>query len=174
MKIKGIIGGCGVAILILLLWAGLGQAYDSDVSRQTLKGISAVYVVIEEFQPELNRYARLQKSHLTRSQLQQEVEARLKKAGIAVLTREQWTKTPGMPALYININTHEYEKYRYAYNIALELQQLVALQTNPAKKALAGTWSLNMTGVVHIGQLSALNGNVGELVDRFARILNKK
>ena len=79
-------------------------------------------------------------------------------------------KMPGMPVLYVNINTHEYEKYRYAYNIALELQQLVTLQVNPQKKALAGTWSLSITGVVHIGELPVLFGNTGELIDRFVQI----
>jgi hypothetical protein len=159
-----------IVVMIIMLWAGSGHAIDSDITRQTMKGISGVYIVVEELQPELSRYAHVQKNHLSHPQLQREVEARLKKAGIGVLTREQWLKTPGMPVIYVNINTHEYEKYRYAYNISVELQQLVALQMNPGKKTLAGTWSLSMTGVVHIGELTVLCGNVGELVDRFARI----
>jgi arginine/ornithine N-succinyltransferase beta subunit len=71
--------------------------------------------------------------------------------------------------LYICINTHETEKYWYAYDIKVELRQLATLDANPQMKTLAVTWSLNMTGQANIGTLNVIRQDTGVMVGRFVQ-----
>jgi hypothetical protein len=140
-------------------------AIDADITRQTIKGLKGVNVIVEEIQPNIQKYAR--KAGITKEQIQMDVEAKLKAAGFRVLEGDEWLKTPGKPVLYVNINTHETEKYWYAYNVKVELKQVVFLEANPSIKTLAGTWSINMTGVANIGTLGIIKTSVNDLVGRF-------
>lgn len=156
-----------MASLMLLFAAPPVGAIDTDITRKTLSGLQGVYVVVEELQPNLMKYSAAQKSGLSSEGLKRDIEGRLSKAGIRVLTWDQAVKTPGLPFLYINVNTHESEKYWYAYDIRIELQQLVSMEANPKVKAVGGTWSTNMTGMVNIGTMDKLKEAVEVLLDRF-------
>jgi len=177
-KLAMIATGYVIMALLIMLVAPLPVgAIDTDVTRKTLSGLQGVYVAVEELQPNLLKYSAAQKSGLSKEGLKRDIEGRLSKAGIRVLTWDQAVKTPGMPFLYINVNTHESEKYWYAYDIRIELQQLVSMEANPKVKTLAGTWSTNMTGLVNIGTMDKLKEAVEVLVDRFAgafRAANQK
>ncbi|MGO9139582.1 MAG: hypothetical protein ACLP9S_04815 [Syntrophales bacterium] len=155
-----------LAIILWLLMSGsVAFAVDSAATRETLKGLQGVYVIVEEMQPNVQRYAR--KPGLTKEQLQKDIELRLKERGIKALSRDEWVKTPGKPVLYVAVNTHETEKYQYAYDIKMELQQLVKMEANPNINALAATWSMNMTGMADIGSLNIIKGDVEVLLERF-------
>jgi hypothetical protein len=151
--------------LILTGWVSSVFAIDSDATRLTLRGLAGVTVVVEEMQPGLKKYG--QKLGLQREQIKTETESILRKAGISVLTYDQWLKTPGRPFLYIVINTHEYEKYWYAYDVRAELRQRVLLEANPSVVAMASTWSINVTGNTHIGRLGEMKGNLNALLEGF-------
>jgi hypothetical protein len=140
-------------------------AIDSELTRQTLLGLKGVSVAVENPQPNIQKY--VQRFGLTRDQLQNDIEQRLTKAGITVLNQEKWAATTGRPVLYININTHEYQKYWYAYTIIVDLRQIVQLETNSGIKTLASTWSINMAGIANIGTLNTIKDNLNTLVDRF-------
>ena len=140
-------------------------AIDSEQTRQTILTIKGVRVVVEDPQPNIQKY--VQRFGLTKEQLQKTIEQRLMKAGITMLDQEKWLKTAGRPILYININTHEYQKYWYAYTIIVDLRQIVTLETNPDVRTLASTWSVNMAGIANIGSLDTINKNIDVLVDRF-------
>jgi hypothetical protein len=140
-------------------------AVDSDPTRMTLTGIQGVYVIVEEMQPNIQKYA--VKLGLTKEQLQKDIELRLNEIGIKVLSRNEWMKTPGKPVLYVSINTHETERYWYAYDIKVELQQVVKMEANPKVNALAATWSLNMTGMANTGSLNVIKSDMEVLLARF-------
>ncbi|MCX5809940.1 MAG: hypothetical protein NTX36_11315 [Proteobacteria bacterium] len=142
---------------------------DAELTRQTIKGLEGVSVIVEDIQPNIQKYA--QKAGITKEQIQKDVEAKLKSNGIKVLTKDEWLKTPGRPVLYVNINTHETEKYWYAYNVRLELKQVVSLEANPSIKTLASTWSIDITGVANIGTLGVIKNAVDGLVSRFISAL---
>jgi hypothetical protein len=165
-----------VAVCISLMITGsVVFAVDTEVTRQTLKELQGVYVIVEDIQPNMQRYA--VKFGLTNEQLQKDIELWLKEKGIKVLSRNEWVKTPGKPVLYVNVNTHETEKYWYAYDIKTELQQVVQMEANPKIKTLATTWSMNMTGMANIGNLHVIKGDVGVLVGKFVeayKAVNKK
>ena len=124
----------GIALFLFGVGALDCKADDSAVSRATLAGLQGVRVIVEEPQPNIQRYA--EKYGLTRAQVQADVERRLQQAGIRTVQGDEWLKTPGRPLLYVNINTHETEKYWYAYDIRLELRQLVLLEA-PASSGLS-------------------------------------
>jgi hypothetical protein len=143
-------------------------AFDSKETQLTLTGLQGVYVIVEELQSNIIRYEKyLLKSGLSKEQIQQDVEQQLRKAGIRVLTPDEWTKTPGKPLLYVNINTYEHEKYWLAYDISINLHQLVSMESNPKIRTLASTWSMNVTGIANIGTLTVIRNNILYLVDRF-------
>jgi hypothetical protein len=153
------------AVFCMLVFKPAAYGVDTDLTRSTMSGIQGVSVMVEELQPNIQKYA--PRFNLKKEQLQKEIEQRLQKAGIQVLTGDAWLKSPGKPVLYVNINTHEYEKYWYAFDITVNLQQIVALEANPKLKTLACTWDISMTGVANIGTLNAIRGNVETLIDRF-------
>ena len=156
---------CQIFALVATGWMYSVYALDSDQARFTLRGLPGLSVVVEELQPGLQRYG--QKSGFQREQIKSDAESVLRKAGITVLAYDQWLKTAGRPFLYIVINTHEYEKYWYAYDIRIELKQRVMLETNPSVMAMASTWSLNMTGNTHIGRLGVMKEDMNLLLERF-------
>ncbi len=129
-------------------------AIDSELTRRTLLGLKGVSVAVENPQPNIQKYA--QRFGLTKDQLQKDIEQRFTKAGITVLNQEKWLQTPGRPVLYVIVNTHEYEKYWYAYTIVVDLMQITTLETNPDIKTLASTWSINMAGIANIGTLNTI------------------
>ena len=144
-------------------------AVDSKETRLTMAGLQGVYVAVEELQSNVMRYEKhLHKAGLMKEQIQQDIEQRLREAGIRVLTSDELLKTPGRPILYMNVNTHENEKYWLAYDIRIELQQVVSIDANPKIKTLASTWTMNVTGIANIGTLNIIRDNVIYLADRFA------
>lgn len=161
---KTILVVCSLFFFFAIIARSL-YAIDSDLTRQTLLDLKGVSVAVEDPQPNIQKY--VQRFGLTRDQLQKDIEQRLTKAGIAALNQEKWAAMPGRPVLYININTHEYQKYWYAYTIIVDLRQIVTLEANPDIKTLASTWSINMAGIANIGTLNTIKDNMNTLVDRF-------
>jgi hypothetical protein len=120
---------------------------------------------VENIQPNIQKYS--QKSGLSTLQIQKDIESSLNAAGIRTMPRDEWLKAPGRPVLYVNINTHETEKYWYAYDVKFELRQIVYLEVNPKIKTLADTWSINITGVANIGNLNVIKNDTSVLLQRF-------
>lgn len=153
---------------LYLFFAGAAYAEDSEASRRTLKGLTGVYVIVEEFQPNLLKYEKYTTQFgPNKESCRQEVERKLKEAGMRAFSAQEWQKTPGRPVLYVNVNTHETEKYWFSYDIKLELRQRVVLEAHPEIKVLADTWSLNVTGMTNIGNLKQIRQDLGRLLTRF-------
>jgi hypothetical protein len=140
-------------------------AEDSKINRSTLAGLQGLAVLVENIQPNIQKYA--QKSGLNTQQIQKDIEHQLLSAGIRTISGDEWLNVPGRPVLYLNINTHETEKYWYAYDIKLEQRQIVYLETNPKIRTLADTWSINMTGIANIGNLHIIRNDIMVLINRF-------
>jgi hypothetical protein len=162
-------------VLLLPFFAWPGFAEDSESSRATLVGIQGLQVIVEEVQPNVQKYAA--KFGLSGAQIRRDVEQKLRESGIRVVEGNDWLALPGRPALCVNVNTHETEKYWYAYDIKMELRQLAVLEANPQVKTLAGTWSISITGLANIGNLNLIRQDVGVLVAGFVqawKLVNKK
>jgi len=166
-----------VWIVAAVVWCLAGMcatpvwAEDTDVSRATLAGLQGVHVIVEEMQDNVRKYAK--RFGLTQAQVQKDVEERLRRGGIRTVTGDEWLAVPGRPILYVNINTHETEKYWYAYDVKVELRQVVTLVSDPQVKTMAVTWSLNMTGQANIGTLDVIRQDTNILVERFVEAWKK-
>ncbi len=148
------------AVVALPVWAE-----DSEVSRGTLAGLQGFGIFVENTQANIQKY--VQRAGIDRETVQRETERRLLAAGIKVVAGEEWRRTPGNPFLYVSINTHETEKYWYAYDIKVEVRQVAYLEANPKVRTMATTWSMNMTGSANIGNLHIIRNDAMVLVERF-------
>jgi hypothetical protein len=147
----GMIGLAGVES-----WAG-----DSELDRATLRGLQGVDVIVENLTPEVER------AGLTARQLQTDVELRLRKAGIPVLTSAERVKVPGKPVLYIYLHVVPRPDERLtAYSITVELYQMVSLETD-AFTTTVSTWGVGSTGSIGSTRLATLRDDVRDYTDRF-------
>jgi hypothetical protein len=140
-------------------------ADDDSFDRETLRGLGGIQVVIEHLKPNAER------AGLTRKQVQTDVELRLRKAGIRVLTEQERLATPGMPYLYININSSQGQAPLadvVAFSVSIALQQNALLVRNTAITAMgASTWSRQFLVGVHRESVRQIRDYVGDLVDAF-------
>jgi hypothetical protein len=128
----------GLAVMWGMLGpSGRGWAYDSPLSRATLRGLQGVGVVIEAVPPHLEQ------AGLTTQQLHTEVEFRLRQGGIPVLTSDERLSMPGAPWLYVNAHVVLHADGLAAYHIDVEVYQSASLETD-ASLVTASTWSVGV------------------------------
>ena len=138
-------------------------ADDDELSRETLKGLQGVYVIIEYMVPVA------EKDGLTKDLLQTDVELQLRKSGIKVLTKEEWTKTPWMPYLYVRVSLFKKEGLQlYAFFIEVKLRQAVYLKRNPDISTLTETWDTAFIGTVGVSKMkTGIRDSLKDKVDEF-------
>lgn len=148
-----------LAVLVLVLRVLLGgtvSAEDDKFSRETLAGLPGVAVIIEEVKPPLQK-----------STIQTDVELRLRRAGIRVLSEEERLQTTGFPYLYVNVN-HMGDNIA-AKGVSVELRQSARLVREPhVLVPSASTWAVGSVGTV--GKESLVDGvrkDVRNIVDIF-------
>lgn len=151
-----------LCLLAVLAWP-LGAGAETNRSAQeTLRGLKAVGVVVTGISQDAEKDG-LQKSHL-----QQDVEARLTKAGIKVINKGDGVRSPGQPHLFVRfIDQKRSDMELYAISIAVHLVQMVRLSRDGKVVTPAETWG--MTGVVSVGarELTSVRKLVGDYVDTF-------
>lgn len=109
---------CPALVLIALLLFFTFHSVALSDDAESLKGLKAVWVVIEELPETLKS-----KAGLTKEQLQTDVELKLRLAGIRVVPGlSEGYHIPGQPYLYVNINGHVEETGLVVYNIDVELK----------------------------------------------------
>lgn len=156
-----------ILIGLAVLWGFIGLAGgeswaggDSELSRQTLRGVEGVYVLIEDFKPEVER------AGLAKEQLQTDVEVRLRQAGIRVYTHEELLRAQGQPYLYVNAGVILHSDGLVSYGITVEFRQRASLDIN-AVSAPVTTWSTGGFGTAGILGLHTLRDTVCNFVDQF-------
>ncbi len=112
-----------------------------------------------------------EKDGLTKDRLQTDVELRLRKAGIQVLTKKQWLDAPGSPYLYVEVGTIKEKEGSlaglYTYSLSVSLSQKVALTRNPSMTRHAPTWGVDVIGSVGADNLQSICDRLVNLVDKF-------
>jgi hypothetical protein len=100
---------------------------------------------------------------LTRSQLQTDVESRLRQAGITVgfsLTGH----------LYVSVDTVKSDNGQtYAYNVEIEYVQQIVLPRDPKTLFYAPTWETGGVGMIAATRLREVRQDVGNYVDQFIK-----
>jgi hypothetical protein len=136
-------------------------------SMESLKGLKGVEVLIEELNPDLENLS------LTMIQIQSDVEAKLRKAGVQVLSAEENEKIQPLrkPYLYIKINSRKLTSRResIAFNIGIALNQQVTLraQADSKKCFFAPTWYTSVVGAAGRNNTQDILDAVQDLTDKF-------
>lgn len=153
-------------VLILLTltfyWPTVGFSFTAD-KRDTLRGLRDISVLVEYLPDDVEREG------LNREHLQRDIEARLRQAGLHVLTISEVATSPGAPYLYVAVYPITSPSLNLnAYAVAVTLKQLVQLSRNPTTELFATTWE----GPIHLSSLSDskvldIRSRILEAVGRF-------
>ncbi len=142
--------------LALLLSACQASADDSQLERNTLRGLAAFSVVVDPPESEL------QDRGLTVAAIQTEVEQRLLKAGLRV--DNSATEFVG-----IRVIAAHGKRTDFAVCVMLGVYQAVCLRRNPAIITAAPTWTAESVLLVPPRQFrEAWIDSLDQLVDQFA------
>jgi hypothetical protein len=145
---------------ILLLTSIARPQTTSDI--ESLKGLSGVTVLFSRY-PEV-----LERNGITSSQIATEIELRLRRAGIKVLSPDEAISSPGSPVFAVNLNAIKSKESLYAISIHLELNQLVNLVRKPSVSTRCATWQVNNLVIVGENNLRQVKDAVGDGADIFA------
>jgi hypothetical protein len=109
------------------------------------------------------------KTILSERQIQTDIELRLRRNGIRLLSEEEWLKSPGSPYLYLNLDVLLNERTGvFSYSYRLELNQTVLLERDSQFRMLSTTWQkTNMGYAGSTVAASAIREAIGDTVDRF-------
>jgi hypothetical protein len=148
-----------VALVALLLLPGVSHALTRE--QKALVGLKGVWVLVEGMNTQAERLG------LTKTQIQTDVELRLRKAGIKVLTEEERLETPGRPYLYVNVNAvTKPGSSLCAYSIKVHLKKNVAIKSG--FKTPRVVWHTpDYAETVKIYNTTRIRNLVGDHVDIF-------
>jgi S1-C subfamily serine protease len=139
-------------------------ALRSGESTETasLRKLAGVHLIIEDLDQDT-------KTILSERQIQTDVELRLRRNGIRLLSEDEWQKVPGSPFLYLRLSVLRNERTGvFSYYYRLELNQTVLLDRDPQFRMLAVTWLKTNGGYAGSAVApSAIREAIGDTVDRF-------
>ncbi len=148
-----------VIVMVVLLMVLPAMVWGID--EETLQGIKGVGVVVEDINPEI------EKNGLSTSQIQTDVELKLRMAGINVLTTEERLVAPGKPWLYVKTHVLKSSQMKaYVFVVNLKLLQEVYLVRN-AQITSAPTWHVGAGGFGISPDLDVIRGVIKDSVDVF-------
>ena len=154
MKTRGLLVLVTVMSLLLLTPEVFGGP------REHLRGLKGVYVDIEGLKEDM------EKDGLTKLQVKTDVELRLRKAGIKVLTKEELPLPKEYAVLFVNINSAKMSD-SYAFNCSLEVMQAAKLLRDPEITGPFITWTKLDTGYTPKDNLRLIREALADQVDQF-------
>ncbi len=134
---------------------------DSPSTRETLKGIKAVY-------PLITLEGAAQKLGLDKKELQRDVELKLRMAGIPIASRQE-AFDQYLPTLNVLVAVEDtlWEKGIVTKSVEVSLFQDVWLRRDRTKLTSAATWKLGAIGYVQVGYSDYVRQEVKDKVDAF-------
>jgi hypothetical protein len=151
-------GKAALALVVFLLLPAVSHALTID--QKALVGLKGVHVLVEAISPEVERIG------LTRNQLQTDVELRLRKAGVRVLTQKECFETPGMPYLYVLIHIGFIKHLDgYIFATTVSLKQTVRLAGGG--QTIGSIWEGRGLGFVGPEKIGQIRGMINDRVDDF-------
>jgi hypothetical protein len=135
------------------------QAQNSKHSIASLKGMSTLFVVVEQLPDGAMVLG------LTAETIQTDVQLKLRVAGIRVVAREEGTKLPGGPYVYIALNLTNNAQ---AASINIELRQNARLEPNGQFVLGVTTW--NVGDIISNPTAQSIRDNIKDGVDLFLNV----
>jgi hypothetical protein len=162
-----------ISIAAVFLFCSPLMAIDLEITRETLKGLPGVRVIVEAHTLYKQRAGLSTEQNapidgLSKDQIQTDVELRLRMAGIKVLTEAECNKAPGFPTLFITLimaGSKEIDLYYYSLNIGL--CQWVTLVRDPKISIGADTWSSESIGSTGSNEIGDVRNGIKDKVDKF-------
>jgi|SRR6266850_3714055 len=143
------------SIVVLLMCPSIGPAQMS-LGKESLKGLGSVRVLIEDLNPDLVKVG------IDKDRLQQDVELRLRRSGIKVVS-----PAAASPYLYIIIaSTRIGNTPTVAFSIHVTLRQRVSLERNLSIKMFADTWRGSIV-IAANSNLTQIRDTLADAVDTF-------
>lgn len=159
------VGAAGAgAMLLLALLATLAVAIDTPNERITLVGLTGVHVVFDDIGEAGERHG------VRRVRLQPEVEARLQRAGLRVLSPAEALVSAGRPTLHVRVIVRPLPEVAdlYLYSVDLTMRQKVRLGRDRTLDSYAVTWSENrVVGAARPDGLPVVRRVLLQKVDEF-------
>ena len=136
-----------------------------DLQNGSLKGLDEIFVTVSPIEKDV------EENGLTADLLRQDVELRLRKAGIRILSEKDFKSNPLTPVLDIRAHFGRQKGTReglYAYHLYLALSQIVSLSRDPKITTFTSTWdSKYKLGVVEKSNVRKIREPVADLADEF-------
>ena len=148
--------------LTLFLMSLIGEAYGQGIpsEKESLKGIKALRVVVEDLKPEIENDGLLKRT------IQTDVELKLRLAGIKVIDNSDLNE--GNSFIYVNANILKSSNNNfYTYNISVNLKQDVFLARNNKLCFGVITWNSQSIGLIDKGELPEIRQDIKDHMDVF-------
>lgn len=157
--------GITVAALGVLIFGGSAAQAAGSNHQESLRGLAGVSLRVERIDPDAQVYG------LNERNIYADLEQRLTKAGIKLLTAAQLAQTPGAPVLYVRINARlSWDAPVFAVNTtAALLQDVVAARDANLKLREAKTWDAGYTRTYPQEGIRQAAKVASDLVDEFIR-----
>ena len=159
-----------VIVLALLSVASLVCAFDNKYEKETLRGIQALHVIVHDLDPEIEEFG------LTKEKVKQDLEAKLRTAGIKLISKEESLKAPGAPFLSLMVGTLRAFTTKdtefYFVSIVIKLRQSVYLERK-SKTKIPGiaTWSHTRFGINFAHNIrSEVNSAIDKFIDAYLSV----
>ncbi|MCC5934523.1 MAG: hypothetical protein LAT75_06775 [Candidatus Cyclonatronum sp.] len=153
-------GLLALSILLCAVSAQAQQRFTAD-QKQSLQGITA-FLLIVEFEE-----STVEIDGLNRAELEIEVAQRLRRAGIRLMNEVEWSRQPGVPFLYVYLNTVRSELGFYSYRAEVRFKQEVSPVRNTSISSIATTWETGSLGFIGVNRVETLKPEVLSLIDEF-------
>ena len=148
-------------LMALVLLATILTAYGAGAQTTTFEGLAGIRVEVQ-VDPSLTEEG------LNAKQILADVESRLQREKIQVLSEEQWRTVDHHPLLRIRIDGARVQEnwnfYTFAINIYL-MQDVLLVRESETIRHQAATWFTSLAGCGYFGDIQT---RVNELVDRFS------
>jgi len=161
------IGFLAGMVILLSLTASFALVFASDgkQNRETLGGLKAVYLQVAPIDRDM------EDKGLTKRGLRQDIEKRLSRAGIKMLTDREYEKNKSIRSyplarLELIATVHEIpDKEINVYNVTVQVRQVVWLARKPTVNFVGTTWRHDEFG--HGYGFQEIREKVNESVDSF-------
>lgn len=152
-------------LCIVLLWAILpfqnGYGYDDQTARDTLRGISAITVSVTYW-----GRTDSEPPGLSKDQVKNNVELRLREAGIRVVDPKEAVRLKHVSAeLLVLINCMDYQSI-YACYLETQLVQAVHVEKND-QFTVTPTWSVKRFALLGTDRIRVIHEYARDMVDQF-------
>jgi hypothetical protein len=154
---------------LLLYSAAPAPASDSEIDRASLKGLTGVFVLVEDLNPPEEQ------AGLKTADIQADAVQKLQAAGIPLLSKDQDIQTPGMPTLYISVSIASSSTTDlWPFSIDINFEQQATLKRNPDTFVpTAVTWHVGSLGAVDKSNIRSVRDRVSEQIAKFVNAYNK-